>query len=143
MRNTMTQDERRWDSFFGFNKALFSTGWRMDAYSLRTSRSYAAFNGNANIDAQVRVGQSENDGHAVLSSVGWSGSWSDVGGGLNGEATVRSDGSVWMGFDSSILSKLGVDFLNNVKLRTELIDDGSKSGGVQMGWSGSHGDINH
>jgi len=62
---------------------------------------------------------------------------------MDGEATVRSDGSVWIKGNSNVLSKLGVDFLNNFRLRTEVVDDGSKSGGASFGWTGTHGDLSH
>ena len=131
MRNTSTQDERRWDAFFAANKALMTTGWRMDAYSLRASRSYPCFNGNGSWNTQVRVGQANDDGsHPTLASVGWAGAWTDIGGGANGTATMRSDGSLWFAGNSGILSKSGVDGLKDIQLKMEVVDDGSKSGGV-------------
>ena len=56
---------------------------------------------------------------------------------------MRSDGSMWMLWDSGILSTTGVDALKDVKVRMEVVDDGSKSGGVALGWQGTHGDLSH
>jgi len=96
MRNTQPQEERRWDRFFAYNKALMSTGWRLDAASFRATRSYPCFNGSADIDTRVRVGQANADGsHPTLASSTWTGSWTDVAGGGDGTAVVRSDGSLW------------------------------------------------
>lgn len=121
-----------------------TTGWRMDAASLRASRNYACFDGNATIDTQLRVGQAGGDGsHPTLASVGWTGGWSDALGGMNLDATVRSDGSVWMAGNWDLFSKTGVDFLKDVKFNSQLVDDGTKAGGVQIGWAGSNGPFNH
>lgn len=121
-----------------------STGWRMDAASYRASRNYACFDGNATIDTQLRVGQAGADGsRPTLASVGWHGGWSDAVGGMNLDATVRSDGSVWMAGNWDILSKTGLDFLKDVRFASTLVDDGSRSGGVQLGWVGSNGPVNH
>ena len=52
-------------------------------------------------------------------------------GGATGKCVFRSDGSLWLHGDYSGLAKYtGLDFLSNIKFRTQALDDGSKSGGV-------------
>lgn len=61
----------------------------------------------------------------------WAGNWTDVIGGTSAEATIRSDGSVWIQGDWLGLSKLtGVDALKDIRPRFELIDDGKATGGL-------------
>jgi len=68
----------------------------MDAYRFKVARSYPLCDGTATFDGQVRVGQDEAGTRATLASAGWTGYWNDVLGGAVGEATMRSDGSMWM-----------------------------------------------
>lgn len=57
---------------------------------------------------------------------------------------MRSDQSLWFRWDWTGLSRYtGVDALKDVTARMQVVDDGSKEGGVALGWTGTHGDFHH